>query len=129
VALSLGLGYLTLGQPSASLSGGEAQRLKLARELARPTRQPTLYNHDEPTVGLHGSDVARLVEVLDGLVDRGHTVLLVEHDPILLAFCYRLVELGPGGGPDGGHIVATGTPEDVASGDSPSAAYLRAALP
>jgi excinuclease ABC subunit A len=128
VAASLGLGYLTLGQPSHSLSGGEAQRLKLVRELARPVRQPTLYVLDEPTVGLHVRDVGRLVQILDGLVERGHSVLVVEHDPVLLACCDRLIELGPGGGPDGGHVIAQGTPEKVASGDSPSAAYLRESL-
>ncbi|HEX5039229.1 MAG TPA: ATP-binding cassette domain-containing protein [Candidatus Limnocylindria bacterium] len=127
-AVSLGLGYLTLGQPSHSLSGGEAQRLKLARELARPTRQPTLYILDEPTAGLHGRDVERLADVLDALVERGHTVLIVEHDPILLACCDQLLELGPGGGPDGGHLIARGTPEQVASADTPTAPYLRAAL-
>jgi excinuclease ABC subunit A len=128
VAASLGLGYLALGQPSRSLSGGEAQRLRLTRELARPARHPTLYILDEPTVGLHASDVGRLIDVLDGLVDGGHSVLVVEHDPVVLACCDWLVELGPGGGPDGGHVVAAGSPEQVATLDTPTAPYLRAAL-
>jgi excinuclease ABC subunit A len=128
VAASLGLGYLRLGQPSHSLSGGEAQRLRLCRELVKASRTPTLFILDEPTLGLHASDILRLEAVLDGLVEAGNSVLVVEHDPALLAWCDALVELGPGGGPNGGRVIATGTPDEVARLDTPTAPYLREAL-
>lgn len=132
-ARAVGLGYLVLRQPRHALSGGEAQRLKIAKELARKnpgrkTRTETLYILDEPTVGQHLEDVARLVGVLHRLVDEGHTVLVIEHHPHLLAACDWLVELGPGGGPDGGRIIATGTPETLASSNTPTAPYLREVL-
>jgi excinuclease ABC subunit A len=129
----VGLGYLVLRQPGYSLSGGEAQRLKIAKELARKNSgrkasAETLYILDEPTVGQHLEDVARLIGVLHRLVDHGHTVLVVEHHSHLLASCDWLVELGPGGGPDGGQIVAAGTPEVLASGNTPTAPYLKQVL-
>jgi excinuclease ABC subunit A len=127
-AREAGLGYLVLRQPGHALSGGEAQRLKMARELSRPAREETLYLLDEPTVGQHLEDVARLVGALRRLVDAGHTVYVVEHHAHLLAACDWLVELGPGGGPDGGLVVAAGTPEAVARGNTATAPYLRALL-
>jgi excinuclease ABC subunit A len=135
-AREVGLGYLVLRQPGHTMSGGEAQRLKIAQELCRPgVRQrgnarsrETLYILDEPTLGQHLEDVARLCGVLHRLVDAGHTVLVSEHHPHLLAACDWLIELGPGGGPDGGRVLAQGTPESIARGDSPTAPYLAALL-
>ncbi|MGC9522659.1 MAG: ATP-binding protein [Anaerolineae bacterium] len=125
MAQAVGLGYLVLHQPGYALSGGEAQRLKIADELYRTGRTKTLYILDEPTVGQHLEDVHRLVGALDRLVDQGHTVYVIEHHTHLLAACDWLVELGPGGGPDGGRIIAEGSPETVAAGDTPTARYLR----
>ncbi len=137
-ARAVGLGYLVLRQPGYTLSGGEAQRLKIAAELARCGPQcgrnarkapaETLYILDEPTVGQHLEDVARLVGVLHRLVDAGHSVLVVEHHPHLLAACDWLIELGPGGGPRGGQVIAAGTPEMVARANTPTAPYLREIL-
>jgi excinuclease ABC subunit A len=124
----VGLGYLVWKQPAYTLSGGEVQRMKIAKELIKRTKAKTLYILDEPTVGLHLEDVARLVEVLNRLVDIGHTVIAVEHHPHLLAACDWIVELGPVGGPDGGRLIASGTPEEVAKMDTPTAPYLRALL-
>jgi len=127
-AREVGLGYLVLRQPGLALSGGEVQRLKIAQELWRKTPADTLYLLDEPTVGQHLEDVLRLITVLYSLVDRGATILVVEHHAHLLAACDWLVELGPAGGPEGGHVIANGTPEMLASGSTPTAPYLREVL-
>lgn len=111
----VGLGYLRLGQSATTLSGGEAQRVKLASELAGPARGDTLYLLDEPTTGLHLDDVARLVAVLGRLVDSGNTVLVIEHNPDVVKCADHVIDLGPEGGLRGGRLVVQGSPEDVAA--------------
>jgi excinuclease ABC subunit A len=128
IACQVGLGYLVWRQPAYTLSGGEAQRLRIVKELCRKTTAETLYILDEPTLGQHMEDIARLVQVLHRLVDAGHTVILIEHHPHALAACDWLVELGPKGGPDGGAVVASGTPEAIAKLNTATAPYLRQAL-
>ncbi len=110
----VGLGYIRLGQPAPTLSGGEAQRVKLAKELSKRTQGQTLYILDEPTVGLHAADVHRLIEVLHRLVEAGHTVIVIEHNPDVIKVADWIIDLGPEGGEGGGRIVAEGTPETVA---------------
>ena len=110
----VGLGYVKLGQPSTTLSGGEAQRVKLATELQRPSTGRTIYVLDEPTTGLHFEDVGRLLGCLERLVEAGNTVVVIEHNLDIVKRADWVVDLGPGGGPDGGTIVATGTPEQLA---------------
>ncbi|RPK39048.1 UvrABC system protein A [Streptomyces sp. ADI92-24] len=127
--LDVGLGYLRLGQPATELSGGEAQRIKLAAELQRARRGHTLYLLDEPTTGLHPADVEVLMRQFQGLVDAGSSVVVVEHDMAVVAGADWVIDLGPGGGDLGGRIVATGPPAEVARAEgSRTAAYLRASL-
>ncbi len=111
---AVGLGYIRLGQPATTLSGGEAQRIKLSRELAKRSTGRTLYVLDEPSVGLHAADVERLIAVLQALVDQGNTVLIIEHHPDIIKVADHIIDLGPEGGDAGGMIVAQGTPEEVA---------------
>jgi excinuclease ABC subunit A len=121
----VGLGYLRLGQPATELSGGEAQRIKLATELQRAPRGHTLYLLDEPTTGLHPADVVLLLRQLQGLVDAGNTVVVVEHEMDVVADADRVIDLGPSGGDQGGRIVAQGTPREVAdTAGSRTAPYL-----
>ncbi len=110
-----GMGYISLGQPTATLSGGEAQRIKLAKELGRSTSPTnTLFILDEPTTGLSSYDAVKLLSIIDKLIDRGNSVLIIEHDPLMLSYCDWIIEMGPGGGHEGGKIIAKGSPTQLA---------------
>jgi excinuclease ABC subunit A len=122
----VGLGYIRIGQPAPTLSGGEAQRVKLAKELSRRATGRTLYVLDEPSVGLHAADVHKLIEVLQRLVDSGNSVLIIEHNLDIIKVADYIIDMGPEGGDRGGEIVIVGTPEEVcASDDSYTGKYLR----
>lgn len=124
VLQDIGLGYIKLGQPSSTLSGGENQRVKLATELARRDTGNTLFILDEPTTGLHFDDIRTLMNILERLVERGNTVLVIEHNTDVINMADHVIDMGPDGGAGGGRIIATGTPEQIAAGNSPTAPFL-----
>ncbi len=127
--LDVGLGYVKLGQPATTLSGGEAQRVKLATELGKVSTSKTLYVLDEPTTGLHSADVEKLIDILERLVDNGNTVVVIEHNLDVIKCADYIIDLGPGGGDAGGNVVACGTPEAVAKvSESKTGAYLKKIL-
>ena len=126
VLQEVGLGYLQLGQSSTTLSGGEAQRIKLGRELTHPLGKRALYLLDEPTVGLHYYDIEMLLKVLNKLVEKGNTVIVIEHNMHIIQSADYIIDIGPEGGAGGGKIVAKGTPEEIAKNkNSWTGAYLK----
>ena len=125
----VGLGYLELGQSATTLSGGEAQRIKLSAELGRRDTRKTIYLLDEPTTGLHFADIQKLLDVLNRLVDRGNSVVVIEHNLDVIKSADWVIDLGPGGGDAGGTVVAIGTPEEIArKTESKTGEYLKKAL-
>ena len=127
--VDVGLGYITLGQQATTLSGGEAQRVKLASELHKRSTGRSIYILDEPTTGLHVDDISRLLKVLNRLVENGDTVVIIEHNLDVIKTADHIIDLGPEGGDGGGTIVATGTPEEIAQNkDSYTGKYLKPVL-
>lgn len=125
----VGLGYLELGQSATTLSGGEAQRVKIAAELYRRHTEKTIYLLDEPTIGLHYEDVQKLIEILQQLVERGNTVMVIEHNLDLIKCADHIIDIGPEGGQHGGELVASGTPEEIAAHpNSHTGTYLKKML-
>jgi excinuclease ABC subunit A len=125
----VGLGYIRLGQPATTLSGGEAQRIKLSAELGKRSTGRTMYILDEPTTGLHFADVHRLLDVLNRLTDAGNTVVVIEHNLDVIKSADYVIDLGPEGGDEGGRVVATGTPEELALAENTyTGVYLRKVL-
>ena len=125
----MGLGYVKIGQSSTTLSGGEAQRVKLATELSKRSTGKTLYLLDEPTTGLHSEDVSKLISVLQSLCDGGNTIVVIEHNLDFIKCADHIIDLGPEGGDGGGTVVATGTPEEIAAcAASFTGEYLKAKL-
>ena len=125
----VGLGYITLGQNSTTLSGGEAQRVKLAAELSKRDTGKTFYILDEPTTGLHFEDINILLKVLNKLTNKGNTVLIIEHNMDVIKVADHIIDLGPEGGDEGGTVICTGTPEQICSNkESYTARYLKKAL-
>lgn len=124
----VGLSYIKLGQPATTLSGGEAQRVKLAKELSKTSTGNTLYLLDEPTTGLHFDDIKKLLSVLDRLTDAGNTVLVIEHNLDVIKTADYIIDLGPEGGDGGGEIIATGTPEEIAESGTYTGLYLKEVL-
>ena len=128
VLQEIGLGYIKLVQPSSTLSGGENQRVKLATELAKRDTGKTLFILDEPTTGLHFEDIRVLLKVIDKLVDKGNTMVVIEHNLDVIRCADYVIDLGPGGGREGGRIMAEGTPEQVVRCETPTAVYLKKEL-
>ena len=125
----VGLGYIRLGQPATTFSGGEAQRIKLATELSRRSTGKTLYILDEPTTGLHTADVKRLLEILNKLVDGGNSMIIIEHNLHVIKSADYIIDMGPEGGQNGGQVIATGTPEELAkNAATPTGEYLKTVL-
>ncbi|MBO7518471.1 MAG: ATP-binding cassette domain-containing protein, partial [Methanobrevibacter sp.] len=124
----VGLGYIKLGQPATTLSGGEAQRVKLAKELSKSSTGQTLYILDEPTTGLHFDDIKKLLNVLNRLTDAGNSVVVIEHNLDVIKTADYIIDLGPEGGDGGGEVIATGTPEEIAESGTYTGDFLKEVL-